>query len=142
MLITNPDGTQRLIKQEKVTASKKTLGIHNSPSGGNATQLASIKEKVSVWVHRMMNGYLPNHTAWIAYKQQLWSGVQYGLGTMTNDLEVADKLHHDSDYRMLNVLGVFCNVSKGFCRLHTTFGSFGLFNLPVEQLTCQVNLLM
>jgi hypothetical protein len=61
----------------------------------------------------MTNGHLPNHMAWIAYKQQLWSGLRYGLGTMTNDLEVAGELLHDSDYKMLNVLGVFPNVSKG-----------------------------
>ncbi len=136
MLITNPDGTQSPLKQEKVTASKKTLGIHNLPSGGNATHLASIKEKVSIWVNRMTNGHLPNHTAWIAYKQQLWPGVGYGLGTMTNNLEVADELLHDSDYRMLNVSGVLCNVSKELHQLHTMFGSFGLFNLPINQLIC------
>jgi hypothetical protein len=43
---------------------------------------------------------------------------------------------------MLNVLGVFCNVSKGLRQLHTMFGSFGLFNLPIEQLKCRVDLLM
>jgi hypothetical protein len=26
--------------------------------------------------------------------------------------------------------------------MHTTFGGFGLFNLPVEQLKCRVNMLM
>ena len=83
MLITNPDGTISPIKQEKVTESKKTLGIHDSPSGGNATHLLFIKAKVSTWVNRMTNGHLPNHMAWIAYKHQLWPGVRYGLGTMT-----------------------------------------------------------
>jgi hypothetical protein len=39
MLITNLNGTTSLIKQEKVTESKKTLGIHDSPSGGNAGHL-------------------------------------------------------------------------------------------------------
>jgi hypothetical protein len=108
MLITNPHGTKSPIKQEKVRESKKTLGIHNLPSGGNATHLSSIKEKVSVWVNRMTNGHLLNHMAWITYKHQLWPGVWYGLGTMTNDLEVADELLHDNYYRMLNVLSIFC----------------------------------
>jgi hypothetical protein len=66
MLITNPDGTKNPIKQEKVMEFKKTLGIHDSPSGGNATHLSPIKEKVSVWVNKMANGHFPNHTAWIA----------------------------------------------------------------------------
>jgi hypothetical protein len=45
LVITNPDGTKSPIKQEKVMKSKKTLGIHDSPSGGNATHLFSMKEK-------------------------------------------------------------------------------------------------
>ena len=40
MVVTNPDGSMSPISQEHVTASKKTLGIHDSPSGGNSTHLA------------------------------------------------------------------------------------------------------
>ena len=98
MVITNPDGTTSPIKQEQVTSSKKTLGIHDSPSGGNSTHLAFIKEKVSVWVSRMTNGHLPSHMAWVAYRHHLWPGVQYGLGTITNDLEVTDNLLHKEDH--------------------------------------------
>jgi hypothetical protein len=86
--------------------------------------------------------HLPNHMAWIAYKHQLWPGVWYGLGTMTNDLEVADNLLYEEDYRKLNVVGVACRITKGLHCLHTTFGGFGLFNLPVKQLICRVNMLM
>ena len=115
---------------------KKTLGIHDSPSGGNSAHLTYIKEKVGEWVSRMSNGHLPSHMAWVAYRHQLWPGVRYGLGTMTNDLKVTDNLLPKEDYRMLNVLGVVCSVTKGLRRLHTSFGGFGLFNLPVEQLIC------
>ena len=80
--------------------------------------------------------------AWVAYKHQLWPGVRYGLGTMTNDLEVTDNLLHREDYRMLNVLGVVCSVTKDLRRLHTSFGGFGLFSLPVEQMIGRVNMLM
>ena len=84
----------------------------------------------------MTNGHLPNHMAWIAYKHQLWPGVRYGLGTMTNDLEVADNLLHKEDYRMFNIVGVARSITKGLHHLHTTFGRFGLLKLPVEQLIC------
>ena len=40
MFVTNQDGTKSPIKQEKVTDSKKTLGIHDSPTGGNADYLS------------------------------------------------------------------------------------------------------
>jgi hypothetical protein len=142
LVITNPDGTTSPIIQEPVATSKKTLGIHDSPSGGNLAHLTYIKEKVSVWVGRMTNGHLPSHMAWVACRHQLWPGVRYGLGTMTNDLEVTDNLLHKEDYRMLNVLGVVCSVTKGLRCLHTSFGGFGLFNLPVEQLACRMNMLM
>jgi hypothetical protein len=136
MLITNPNGTTSPIKQEKVTESKKTLGIHDSPSGGNAGHLSFIKATVVSWVNQMTNGHLPNHMAWIAYKHQLWPGVRFGLGTMMNNLEVVDNLLHDEDYRMSNVVGMVRSVTKDLRCLHTTFGGFGLFNLPVEQLIC------
>jgi hypothetical protein len=61
---------------------------------------------------------------------------------MTNDLDVTNNLLHKEDYRMLNVLGVVSSVTKGLRWLHTSFGGFGLFNLPVEQLIYQVNMLM
>ena len=97
MVITNPDGSTSPISQEQVTSSKKTLGIHDSPSGRNTEHLSYSKEKVRVWVGRMTNGHLPSHMAWVAYRHQLWPGVRYGLGTMTNDLEAADNLLHKED---------------------------------------------
>ncbi len=51
MLITNLNGTTSPIKQEKVTESKKTLGTHDSPSGGNVGHLSFIKVKVGSWVN-------------------------------------------------------------------------------------------
>ncbi len=90
----------------------------------------------------MMNGHLPSHMAWVAYRHQLRPGLRYGLGTMTNDLEITDNLLHKEDYRMLNVLSIVCSMTKGLLRLHTSFGGFGLFNLLVEQLICRVNKLM
>ena len=142
LVITNPDGSTSPISQEEVTLSKKTLGVHDSPAGGNTDHLLYIKEKVSGWVSRMSNGHLPSHMAWVAYRHQLWPGVRYGLGTMTNDLEAADNLLHKEDYKMLNVLGVVRSVSTGLRRLHMSFGGFGLYNLPVEQMICRVNMLM
>ncbi len=113
IVITNPNGTKSPIKQEEVTESKKTLEIHDSQARDNNTHLSYLKTKVSTWVNRMSNGHLPNHMAWIGYKHQLWSAVQYGLGMMTNDLEATNSLLHNEYYRMLNVLGVARSVTKG-----------------------------
>ncbi len=105
--ITNPDGTMSPIKQEKVTESKKTLGIYDSPSEGNEGHLESILGKASQWVNRMINGHLPSHIAWVAYKHQLWPSLRYGLGTMTNDMDIAEKLLNKTNYKTLNILGIF-----------------------------------
>jgi hypothetical protein len=61
---------------------------------------------------------------------------------MTNDLKVAGSLLHDEEYRILNVSGMIRSIIKCLRHLHTTFGGFCLFNLPVEQLICRVNMLM
>ena len=53
---------------------------------------------------------------------------------MTNDLESANGLLQTKDYKILNVLGVLRNATKGLRRIHTTFGGFGLFSLPTEPL--------
>jgi hypothetical protein len=89
----------------------------------------------------MKNGHLPSHVVWMAYKDQLWPSLRYRLGTMTNNMEVADKLLNATNYKMVNILGIFRNVSTGLQKLHTTFGGFGLFSLPTKQLISRVNML-
>ena len=61
---------------------------------------------------------------------------------MTNDLESADELLNAKDYKMLNLLGVLRNVTKGLRRIGATLGGFGLFILPTKQLISRVNMLM
>ena len=44
----------------------------------------------------------------MAYKFKLWTGVRYGIDTMTNDMKeakVLDKTEY-STYKMLNILGI------------------------------------
>ena len=71
MFVTNPDGTKSPVKQEIVTNSEKTSGIHDSPVGGNADHLSYIKDKARVWIHWMQNEHLLGHIAWTTYKHQL-----------------------------------------------------------------------
>ena len=129
LFITNPDRTKSYFDQEGVAMSKKTLGIHDSLAGGSKWHLKYIQQRASMWTSRMTNGHLPHRMAWIAYKLQLWPGLSYGLGTMTNDIEEAASVNTEIDYKMLNilevVLGVACTVTKDLWALHTTFGEFG-----------------
>jgi hypothetical protein len=142
LLVTNPDGSRSSIKQEEVATSKKTLGIYDAPSGGSQGHLEYIHGKLTTWITRMKNGHLPAHMAWIAYKLQLWPGLRYGLGTMTNDIEATDAIFDKDDYDIMPILGVARTVKRELRKLHTTFGGFGLFHLPTEQLICRLNLLL
>jgi hypothetical protein len=142
LFITNPDGTRSPIDQEEVTVSKKTLGIHDLPARGNEGHLKYIQEKASTWTSRMINGHLPRHMAWVAYKLQLWPSLHYVLGTMTNDIKEAASVLNETNYKILNVLGVACTVTKGLQKLHTTFGGFGLLSIPTKQLICRIDMLL
>ncbi len=116
------------------------LGIYDSSAAGNASHITYIKAKATHWVNRMRSGHLPSHIPWVAYKQQLWPGLRYSLGTMTNNMEPAAKLLDNLDHKTLNILGILQNVTKGLRKLHTTFGGFGMFDLPAEQLISHVNM--
>jgi hypothetical protein len=59
---------------------------------------------------------------------------------MTNDIKLAVKLLDIVDYRTLNILGILRNVTKGLRKIHTMFGGFGMFDLPMEQLISRVNM--
>ena len=142
MTITNQDGTTSVIQQKSAEESMKTLGVHDSPAGGNKEHLDYIRTKMAKWINRMKNGHLPSHIAWVAYRQQLWPGLRYGIGTMTNDIEEAEELTQKEDWAMLNILGIARTVTKGLRRLQPTFGGFGLVSLATEQLISRVNLLM
>ena len=142
LFITTPDGTKSQINQEGVTVSKKTLGIHDSPAGGNEGHLKYIQQKASTWTSRMTNGHLLHHMAWIAYKLQLWPGLRYGLETMTNNIKEAASVNTEIDYKMLNILGMACTVTKGLRTLHMTFRGFGLLSVATEQLIYRINMLL
>ena len=118
--VTNPDGSRSSIKQEEVATSKKTLGIYDAPSGGNNGHLEYIHGKLTTLITRISNGHLPAHMAWIAYKLQLWPGLRYGLGTVTNNLEATEAIFDKANYDMMPILGVARTVKRELQKLHTT----------------------
>jgi len=61
---------------------------------------------------------------------------------MTNDLEATEKIFDKADYEIMPILGVARTVNRELRKLHTTFGGFGLFHLPTEQLICKINVLL
>jgi hypothetical protein len=59
---------------------------------------------------------------------------------MRNNIKPAAKLLDNVNYRTLNILGILCNITKELRKINTTFGSFGMFDLPMEQLIKRVNM--
>ena len=59
----------------------------------------------------MGNGHLPAKWAWVAYKLQLWPGIKYGIGTMTNDMEEAEELLDDHDYLLVCLVRI-CELNQ------------------------------
>jgi hypothetical protein len=53
LYVNNPDRSKSSIKQEEIQTSKKTLGIYDSPGGGNQGHLEYIHSKLSKWITRM-----------------------------------------------------------------------------------------
>ena len=80
--------------------------------------------------------------AWIVCKLQFWPGLCYRPGTMTIDLEATETIFDKADYAIMPILGVMGTMQKELRKLHTTFGGFGLFHLPAEQLICKINMLL
>jgi hypothetical protein len=102
LYVNNLDRSRSGIKQEETQTLKKTLGIYDSPAGGNQGHLDYIHGKLTKWINRMTNGHLPSHMAWIAYRLQLWPGLCYGLGTMINNLEATETIFDKVDYEIMN----------------------------------------
>ena len=61
---------------------------------------------------------------------------------MTNDMEVTETIFDKADYDTMPILGVARTVKRELRKLHPTFGGFGLFHLPMEQLICRINMLL
>jgi hypothetical protein len=136
---TREDGEVEVINWKSPTTSMKTLGVNDAPAGESKGHIEYIRTKTANWINSMKNGHLPSHIAWIAYKLQLWASLQYGIGTMTNDIE---EVHKKQDKEMLNILGIVKNVTTGLRRLQPTFRGFGLLNLATEQLIGRLNLML
>jgi hypothetical protein len=92
-----------------------------------------VVHKVSEWVNKLKNAYLPVRLAWKVYKHQLWPGVSYSIATLANRKEMVDYILHKLDFKMLSVLGVNQHIKVEWRCLGREFGGIGLFNFMVEQ---------
>ena len=117
-----PEG-DTIITQHKVTDEIKSLGVFTAPRAGHEEHLQYIHDRVEEWLVKMSNGHLPASLAWMSHLHQLWAGVRYALGTLTNNLEDTNSCLDGTDYKMLSLLGINRNIKKGW--RHSWIGSSG-----------------
>ena len=56
--------------------------------------------------------FLPTNLAWMAYCHKLWPSARFGLGTMTNDVDVTEPMLDKEDYDTLNAFGVASTLKR------------------------------
>jgi len=137
-----PDGTRQNLNRKEVDEAEKTLGVFHSPAGGHAAHLHYLHQKSERWLCRITNGHLPSSLVWMSYYHQLWPGLRYGLGTLTNPIAASTTCLRNFDFQLLPLLGINRHIKTGWRTLHHMFGGIGLLSLPIEQHICRLNVLL
>lgn len=80
----------------------------------------------------------------MSYYQQLWPGLRYGLGTLSNSFSAAEDCLCKFDYLLLPpYIGIDRNIKRECRTLHSAFGGLGLLSLvPIEQFICRTTILL
>ena len=130
------------MKKKSPIEAVRTLGVFHSPHGDHTYHLSKMHDRAYKWLNCIRNGHLPASLVLMSYYQQLWAGLRFGLGSLSNSLSAAEQCLTKFDYRVLPYIGVNRNIKKEWRHLHPTFGGIGLLSLPIEQFICRTTLLL
>jgi hypothetical protein len=142
ILVPQPDGEFVTIKQLSPFESAKELGVKECVAGESQDQLQSMRDKFRKWVMKVHNSHLQPSFVWVSYRLQIWPGVRYSIGTLTNDMESIADLLQDLYYKLLPSMGIVRTFRKALRTVHQSLGGVGLWHLPAEQLAARLNLLL
>lgn len=142
LYLPDPSGTTSRLERKDPTDAVKTLGVYHSPVGDHAHHLSQLNMKASDWMNKIKNGHLPSAYVLLSYFHQLWPGLRYGLGTLSNSYSAAETCLTKFDYTLLPFIGVNRHIKKEWRTLHPAYGGVGLLSLPIEQLICRSTLLL
>lgn len=140
--VPSPNGPPAILQPRQPDDSERTLGVLHAPCGGNAAHFDMLYRRLEKWVNDIKNGHLPSTMSWLSYEYQLWPGIQYALGTLSNDYNTAARCFGKLEFQLLPLLGVNRHIAKGRRHLHRTFGGVGLLSLPVEQVISRCNIFL
>ena len=136
------NGNKTPLEKKAPVDAVKTLGVFHSPAGDHTYHLSQLHNRAYEWLNKIRNGQLPSGYVLMSYYQQLWAGLRYGLGALSNSYSSADSCLGKFDYLLLPYIGVNRNIKKEWRTLHCTFGGIGLLSLPIEQFICRTNTLL
>ena len=142
LTVPQPGNTEVAIAQLSPFESAKELGVRESVSGGSQDQLLALRDKFRQWVAKIRNSHLQPGYAWMAYRLQIWPGIRYSLGTLTNDMEEIFDLFQKEYYDLLPSLGVVRSFRRQLRTVHQSFGGVGLWHTPTEQLIERLTLFL
>ena len=136
------NGDAAAIKKLRSDECVKYLGHHKSVDGSSAGQLGEMRNRVEEWTTNVKDGTLPVRSVWMSYNYQLWSGMRYGLGTLSASIKELQEGLGKSDYHLISSLGVVRTIQREWRYMPSTFGGMGLFSLPLEATISSLNLLL
>lgn len=140
LTVPSPSGKPAVLPPKQPDDAERTLGVLHAPCGGHTAHLDRLFSKTERWTNDIKNGHLPSTLAWLSYRRQLWPGLRYGLGTLSNNYDDASTLLNRLEFQMLPLLGVNRHIRKGWRQLPQAFGGVGLLSLPLEQIICRCSL--
>lgn len=142
LLLTESDGSCTELERKSPTDAVRTLGVFHSPNGDHTHHLSQMRNRAYKWLNSIRNGHLPASLALMSYHQQLWAGLHFRLGSLSNSYAAAEQCLTKFDFRLLPYIGVNRYIKKEWRSLHSMFGGIGLLSVPIEQFICHTTLLL
>jgi hypothetical protein len=94
------------------------------------------------WVNNIKNAHLVSTLVWKSHLFQLWPGLRYGLGTLTNSMDDLIECTHRIEVELLPLLGVNRHIPWEWRILPQAYGGVGLLHLPTKQFILCTNLFL
>jgi hypothetical protein len=100
----------------------------------------NVTGRVGSWTNRMRNGHLSARLGWMAYRFELWPGIQYGLATLAILLTAARCVLLQENFHSLLFLGVNRNAKREWRTIRRAFAGIGLFGFTIKHTISMVNM--
>ena len=140
--VPQPDGSHVPIPTLNVKDPSEMLGFWFNPLGDGIKHVSSIKQKGINWVDRNVTRPLSRSDTWLSFYMQLIPGMTWGLLAVTMPPEQLEKEIMSLYYKILPLVGVNRNITKGWRTIPCRYQGLGMPNFVVLVLACKLHFLM